>query len=141
MPQRLFYLFVIAFSCTQCAGIKQRHLAKVFAKKQRDTMETPYWKAMMEDTLSNFAATVHAFDSYWKNKKKPVLDEENEGKDIYNSNKKEDEELGNLDQVFDYKRFLAWKQKNQYRVKENGLIMTEYDILQQWKKEHADTTK
>ncbi|MBS3914961.1 MAG: hypothetical protein KG003_10700 [Bacteroidetes bacterium] len=139
MNRWVFLLFGVVFCLYACSHIQARRNAKEFTRRQQDTMQTAYWKTMMADTLVPFAATVSAFELYWKGKQRPIRDEDNEGENIFEREKKE-ENSGNLNEVYDYKKFLNWKQKNQYRIKENGMVMTEYDIIQQWKKDHSDTT-
>ncbi len=120
--------------------MKQKRLVKNLLKRQADTMQNPYWITMMDDTNNLYSQTISAFDLYWQNRKKPIEEDINEGKNIYNPEVKEDSAKGNLDYVFEYKRFIAWEQKNQYRIKPDGRIMTEYDILQQWKKSKQQDT-
>lgn len=137
MSRLIWFAVFIFILAVQCVGIKQKRAANKLAKRQADTMQTPYWKAMMDDTNSLYHLTISAFDLYWKNKKRPIRDEDNEGKDLFGQDK--DEELGNIDQVFDYKRFLNWKQKNQYKIKPDGRVMTSYDIIKLWKHDHLDS--
>jgi hypothetical protein len=139
MNRWVILLIVVAFFMCACSNIQARRNAKAFNRRQQDTMQTAYWKTMMEDTLVPFSATVSAFELYWKGKERPIRDEDNEGENIFERDKKE-ENSGNLNEVYDYKKYVNWKHKNQYRIKENGRVMTEYDIIQQWKKEHPDST-
>lgn len=131
---------MLTVALAACSGYKHRKQLKSLAKRQQDTMEHPYWKTMMDDTLATYASTVSAFELYWKDKKRPVRDEDNEGKNLFEKEKEEEEGgEGNYDEVFDYKRFLAWKQKSQNLIKPDGRVMTQYEILQEWKKRYTDT--
>lgn len=137
MIQRIGTALLVLFFIVQCSGIKQRQEAKRLVKRQADTMQHPYWIDMMDDTNSLYNSTLSAFNLYWKNKKRPVRDSDNEGQNLFGTN--QDDNLGNLDQVFNYKRFLNWKQKSQYMIKPNGKVMTAYDILTIWKQEQTDS--
>lgn len=129
------FLTILMFSC---AHYKQKQANRKLMERQLDTSNTPYWKTMMDDTLVPYASTVSAFDLYWKNKKRPIKDEINEGKDIFGGGSSNDIS-GNYDEVFEYKRFLQWKQKSQYKLKPDGRVMTDYELLQQWKKTKQDS--
>ncbi|MBL7810586.1 MAG: hypothetical protein JNL57_00065 [Bacteroidetes bacterium] len=140
---KLFGIFISMVFIASC-GIRENRGLSRLEKRQRDTMKNPYWIGMMDDTATIYAAAVSAFDLYWKNREKPVRDEDNEGQDLFSGDKDktpENKPPANLDLVYDYKRFLHWKQTNQYKLKEDGRVMTAWDILQQWKKEHSDTAR
>ncbi len=93
---------------------------------QQDTMHHAYWVKMMNDTNTNYYAAISAFDLFWKDKEKPVRDEDNEGQDIYGDDTTQQMKYG--DYVFQYKQFLHWKEVNKNLVKPDGKVMTPFEI-------------
>jgi hypothetical protein len=111
------------------------------AQKTKTKSPEPSWIAMMDDPNVNYYAAVKAFDTYWKNKEKPV--EEGDLFESVEDMAKEREiiekaiKMGKNDPAliyaFDYKRFLMWKNKVEPFVKPDGRIKNMDEIIADWK--------
>ena len=91
---------------------------------------------MMDSPNVNYYAAVRAFDLYWENREKPT-EPDGEGQDIFTPNK--GNETHPMEYIYEYKRFLDWKQRNKNLVKPDGTIMSGDEIIEQWKKSQSDT--
>ncbi len=114
-----------------CSGIVIAMLfysfnAKSQNKVKPDYSSYPYWIKMMDDTTANYFDAVLAFNTYWKDKQKPM--EENE----------RFEEAGMPDTVakkqripygFEYMKFKNWQMQIEPYVQDNGSILYPYQRL------------
>lgn len=106
-------------------------LQNVKAQDAKD--DTPEWIKMMDDPNVNYFEAVSAFNDYWKNKEKPVGEEE-----IFaakNSKIRENKEKEAMLYSFEYKKFLLWQKKNLAYVKSDGTLLTQDEKLEIWEKE------
>lgn len=134
-------LFIFALVNDSCKTKSHNHKIT----KHKDSLENyPYWIAMMSDPNVNYYKSVEAFEKYWEHRAKPTEDD-GEGKDIFGKDKskeeKEEEANRSIQYVYEYKQFLNWMQTNKNLVKPDGTIMTQEEILEQWKKRNSDTLK
>ena len=105
---------------------KNQKALQRFQKAQTDTMNTPYWIAMMYDSNANYYSTISAFELFWKNKARPVRDQDNEGRNIFGNDTAQD--MQNGEYVMEHKQYLHWKQTSQNLVKPDGKVMTPFEI-------------
>lgn len=128
-----------------------RHLALIMlglffcqlstAQKTKMKSPEPSWIAMMDDPNVNYYVAVKAFDSYWKNKEKPVEEGElfESAEDIAKEKEMMDKaiKMGKNDPAliyaFEYKRFLIWKNKVEPFVKPDGRIKNMDEVIADWK--------
>jgi hypothetical protein len=113
------------------------------SRAAKDTLELfPYWIAMMDSPGVNYARAVEAFDKYWEHREKPT-GEDGEARDIYGKEKtdkeREKESGRSVAYVYEYKRFLNWKERNKNLVKPDGTVMSAEELLEQWKNARNDT--
>ena len=115
------------------------------SKRSPDYNRHPYWIEMMDDTLSNYFTAIHAYDEFWKNREKPLDEEETMG--MKGATKKEEKEKGSwLKRLFgrdpekearkytyQCKRFEHWKIMMQPYVQEDGRILYPSERLEIWK--------
>ena len=141
---QVLLLFVFFFVLVNSACKTKSHRHKSLAK-QKDSLENyPLWIDMMNDPNVNYYKAVEAFNKYWEHRPKPTEDD-GEGKGIFGKDKskeeKEEEANRSIQYVYEYKQFLNWMQTNKNLVKPDGTIMTQEEILEQWKKQNTDTLK
>ena len=115
------------------------------SKKSPDYSRHPYWIEMMDDTLSNYFTAIHAYDEFWKNREKPLEEEETMG--MKGASKKEEKEkVSWLKRLFvrypekearkytyQCKRFEHWKIMMQPFVQVDGRILYPSERLEIWK--------
>jgi hypothetical protein len=89
----------------------------------------PYWIAMMDDPKINYYQAIDAFEKYWSNRERPT-EKDGEGIDIFEKDKKESEKKKPIEYVYEYKRFLNWKEKYKDLVKPDGTIMSQEEIIE-----------
>lgn len=121
----MFRIALLFLVLTACMSKNQKALQR-FQKAQTDTMNTPYWIAMMNDSNANYYSTISAFELFWKNKARPVRDQDNEGRNIFGNDTAQD--MQNGEYVMEYKQYLHWKQTSQNLVKPDGKVMTPFEI-------------
>ncbi len=118
----------------------------------------PSWVTMMDDPNVNYYDAVKAFNDYWKNKIKPVeedeLDESPSDKDprytrrqlrAMEREKEREEKLRRkltpndpaIKYAFEYKRFLHWQLEMEPHVKDDGHIKTMDERIGEWEKHKA----
>jgi len=139
---KLLIVCSIAFSVLSC---KSRDTVSHAVIEEVDTLTLfPYWIDMMNDSNVNYYDAVTAFDTYWENRVKPT-EEDGEAVDIFDKQKTPEqeaqEELRSIQYVYEYKQFLNWKQSNKNLVKPDGTILTQEEILKQWKKQTQERTR
>lgn len=93
---------------------------------------------MIDSPNVNFYAAVRAFDLYWKNRERPT-EPDGEGQDIFSPDAKLKQKP--TEYVYEYKRFLNWKERNKDLVKPDGTIMTGEEIIEYWKHMQQDTSQ
>lgn len=129
-PLRLLVLILLGLFLCQIAT----------AQKTNAKNPPPSWIAMMDDPNVNYYAAVKAFDSYWKNKEKPIEEGElfESAEDIAKEKEMMDKaiKMGKNDPAliyaFEYKRFLMWKNKVEPFVKPDGRIKNMDEIIAEW---------
>ncbi|TDE44340.1 hypothetical protein E0I26_08180 [Flavobacterium rhamnosiphilum] len=102
----------------------------------------PEWVKAMEDPNANYYQAVAAFDAYWKNKVKPIEEDEM----FETGGEKEKEEALREKRhhklkaddpaviyVYDYKRFQRWKVEMLPFVQADGRIQSMDDRVNDWK--------
>ncbi|TRX35463.1 hypothetical protein FNW52_10495 [Flavobacterium sp. ZT3R18] len=100
---------------------------------QKTQENIPEWIKMMNDPNVVYFDAVSNFDNYWKNKEKPVGEEEIfEAKDSKIRNAKNEEIIP---YTFEYKKFILWQKINLAFVKKDGTILTQKERLEMWEKE------
>lgn len=102
-------------------------------KAQETKHETPEWIKMMDNPNVNYIEAVSNFNEYWKNKDKPVGEEE-----IFDTKKSKIEENKEKEAIlysFEYKKFLLWQKKNLVYVKSDGTLLTQDEKLEIFEKE------
>ncbi|MEI7977682.1 MAG: hypothetical protein WCI53_02455 [Bacteroidota bacterium] len=100
------------------------------ASKNIDTLSNfPYWIAMMDDPKANYYLAIDAFEKYWSDRERPT-EKDGEGIDIFEKDKKESEKKKPIELVYEYKRFLNWKEKYKDLVKPDGTIMSQEEIIE-----------
>jgi hypothetical protein len=100
---------------------------------QKNEENIPEWIKMMNDPNVVYFDAVSNFDKYWKNKEKPVEEEEIfEAKDSKIRNAKSEEIIL---YAFEYKKFILWQKMNLAFVKKDGTILTQKERLEMWEKE------
>jgi hypothetical protein len=100
---------------------------------QKFANETPEWIKMMNDPNVNYFDAVSNFNKYWKNKEKPVEEEE-----IFaakNSKIRENKEQEAILYSFEYKKFILWQKTNLAYVKKDGTLLSHNERLEIWEKE------
>ncbi len=128
--------------------------AKTQAQKSARYYERhPAWIAMMDDSTTNYFEAVKAFDLYWKDKERPLEEEElmeNGGANTVEKvgeskrdKKEEHEHLAwkndeeHMQMAFYYKRFMDWKLEAEAFVQSNGHVLTLYERRMIWEKDHG----
>lgn len=110
-------------------------------KENADYGKYPYWISMMHDPAVNYFDALEAYDAFWKNREKPVLEEEElmgTGADAANEhrqklNKRELREQQELQQyAYDVKYFEHWKRSVEPYVQSDGRILSSDERLQIW---------
>jgi hypothetical protein len=139
---KLLIVCSLAFSVLSC---KSRTTDSNIVLEEVDTLTLfPYWIDMMNDSNVNYYDAVTAFDTYWENRVKPT-EKDGEAVDIFDKQKtpeqKAQEELRSVEYVYEYKKFLNWKQSNKNLVKPDGTILTQEEILEQWEKQTQERTR
>jgi|TARA_B110000902_G_scaffold90400_2_gene107475 hypothetical protein len=129
-------ILIILFSC------KSPNTAIVSEIPQEDTLALyPYWIDMMSDSNVNYYEVVNAFDTYWENRIPPT-EKDGEAQDIFDKDKTPEQEANEnartTEFVFEYKKFLNWKQTNKNLVKPDGTIMSDQEVLEQWKQQQQE---
>jgi hypothetical protein len=124
---------------------KSKSAANTIDIQQVDTLTLhPYWIDMMNDSNINYYEAVNAFDKYWENRTPPT-EKDGEAQDLFDKPKTPEQEAEQLTRstefVFQYKKFLNWKQTHKNLVKPDGTIMTQEEILEQWEKQNKDRTR
>ncbi len=100
---------------------------------QKKEKEIPNWIEMMNNPDINYFEAVTSFDNYWKNREKPI--EENEIFVAKNSKVREIKSPEALQYSFEYKKFIFWKRKTLPFVKKDGTIMTKEEQIELWENE------
>ena len=117
-------------------------------KTKVDYANNPVWIKMMNDTSVNYNEAKKAFNEFWKNKEKPV-EEEEIFKTAKSSKSKKDIEIKvrkakSSDAVkysFEYKRFLNWQREVAPYVQPDGHILNTDErikLFEQEKKNRED---
>ena len=132
----------LAFAVLSCKS--PNTVSSVVIEKVDTLTLFPYWIDMMNDSNVNYYDAVTAFDTYWENRVKPTEDD-GEAVDIFDKQKtpkqEAEDKLRSVEYVYEYKQFLHWKQSNKNLVKPDGSILTNEEILEQWKKQTEDRTR
>ncbi len=101
----------------------------------------PYWVNAMDDPDANYYKAVSDFNAFWKNKIRPIEEDE-----LFETGGEKDREealrerkqgkLRNSDAAviyaFEYKRFMHWKNDAEHLVKPDGHIKSVEDRLKEW---------
>ncbi|MDF2188398.1 hypothetical protein [Paraflavitalea sp. CAU 1676] len=117
-----------------CTAFSQRLHAQ-----QPDSTKLPNWVKMMDDPKVNYFEAVKAFETYWKDKTKPV--EEKEVFSNYTQKKvvtirKTEREA--KEYAFEYKKFLFWQQQTLPYVQPDGSILSTEERLRIFEQEKKD---
>ena len=107
----------------------------------RDNPVKPAWITMMDDPNVNYYEAVKQFDQYWKNRAKPVVENEM-FESVEDEKKKEEvkrkkETLNENDPAklyaFEYKKFLWWMRQTEPFVEPDGRIKSMDERVKEWK--------
>ena len=101
----------------------------------------PAWIAMMDDPNVNYYEAVKQFDQYWKNRVKPVVEndmfESAEDEHKKEEVKRKKERLSDTDPAklyaFEYKKFLWWMRQTEPFVQPDGRIKSMDERVKEWK--------
>ncbi|NML72023.1 hypothetical protein HHL23_19815 [Chryseobacterium sp. RP-3-3] len=118
------FLFLFAFQMTLAQG---------------ETSEIPQWIKMMDDPNASYYQTVKSFEDYWKDREKPV--EENE---IFRDKEAKIRKYKNKETpkyAFEYKKFMNWRKKTFPFVQDDGRILTKDERMEIWEKERRNRNK
>lgn len=107
--------------------------------QQPDYASKPHWIKMMEDSSVNYFEAVKAFNTYWKDRSKPV--EEKEIFSNYNQRKittvrKTEREA--KEYAIEYKKFLNWQRETLPYVQADGRILSREERLRIFEKEKQE---
>ena len=96
------------------------------------------WVNGIDDPNVNYYKMLESFEAYWDGKIKPT-DNHGEAKNIYKDedspeNSRKDG-VNKNDYVYEYKRFLNWKQRTMNLVKPDGSIMSTEEIYNNWQQQ------
>ena len=111
------------------------------AKSTLEYEKFPHWISMMHDPNVNYFEAVAAYDAFWKNHEKPVLEEEElmengivavkEHRQKLNKRElREQQELQKY--AYDVKYFEHWKRTVAPYVQDDGRILSSDERLQIW---------
>lgn len=120
-------VFLFAGNATHARQNPTGSLQKNFLLSQRDTI--PRWVEMMRDEKANYHEALKAFNEFWKDREKPVEEDEIFGRKAGN---KEQRMMANPDTrkyAFEYKRFLNWKRAVAPFVQPDGRILDKEEQL------------
>lgn len=106
----------------------------------------PEWVAMIDNPNTNYFEAVNAFDSFWKNRVKPLdeMEEGDEAKEEAREFKRYVKrmtvsERNYFDQLcYHYKRFKRWQQDVLPYVQDSGRILTQEEMTNIWKKQQDE---
>ena len=134
MIAAVFFTTVI---CSNSSSAQKKIETKSETASTFDYSKEPVWIKMIDDPNANYYEAIKAYDLYWKDKIKPIKEE-----DILNEklNEKEKEEYELLEKqiaamtpaekneydlmVYQCKRFSTWKRESLPFVQEDGHILT-----------------
>jgi hypothetical protein len=135
-------VFLFAGNATHARENPANSHQRNFRLCQTDTI--PRWVEMMKDEKVNYHEAVKAFDEFWKNKEKPV--EENEIFEGKAGNRKQ-RVVANPDTrkyAFEYKKFLNWKRAVSPFVQPDGRILDKEEqlrLMEEEKRMRAEATQ
>jgi len=131
---------VLLFSICATTGKAQ----KTPALSPKNQAPDPAWIKMMDDPNVNYNEAVKAFDAYWKNRTKPVEEDER----FETGGEKEKEEALHrkrqrgltkddpaIKYVYEYKRFLHWEMEMEPFVQPDGHIKSMDTRINEWKQQ------
>lgn len=103
--------------------------------QQKKPSPVPKWVTMMNDPDVNYYEAVREFDDFWKNKEKPIEED-----DVFSDkeNNRSTKKVTGPDAVkyrFEYKKFLNWKRENAAYVKADGHILSAEEKLHLFEEE------
>ena len=141
-----FYTIVLCLLLTMAGSVAAQNLysdkkGSTAAKVKSDYEKYPYWINMMRDPAVNYFDALEAYEAFWRNQEKPVLEEEElmgSGADKANEhrqklNKRELREQQELQQyAYDVKYFEHWKRSVEPYVQSDGRILSSDERLQIW---------
>lgn len=111
------------------------------ATDKKDYAKYPYWISMMHDPNVNYFEAKIAYDEFWRNREKPVLEEEElmeygviavreEQSKLRKREIREQQELRKY--AYDVKYFEHWQRTVEPYVQEDGRILSAEEKLQIW---------
>jgi hypothetical protein len=116
--------FVLAMSFQSCNTSKN-----VTAIKEKEKLSDTAWIAMMDNPNTNYNKAVENFETFWKDKRKPI--EEGKLFEEAGKNEKDDSEKAHTDTnepavkyFFEYKKFKQWQRDVSAFVQADGSILT-----------------
>ena len=130
-------VFFIAVFCCNHVSAQKKSAQTSETLTIADYSKEPVWIKMIDDPNTNYYEAIKAFDMYWKDRIKPIKEE-----DILNEklNEKEEREYKILEKqlatmtpaekneydlmVYQCKRFSNWKRESLPYVQEDGRILT-----------------
>ncbi|HPI54144.1 MAG TPA: hypothetical protein PLU10_05590 [Chitinophagaceae bacterium] len=117
----------------------------LFAQETKETnyQNNPVWIQMMEDPHANYFEAVNAFNLYWENREKPIVEDElfsanqeDKMKDNFIASKRSEKNESNQDFAFAYKKFKRWQITNASLIHEDGTLLTPEERIERWKLQH-----
>lgn len=111
---------------------------------KKDYSDFPYWIKMTDDPKVNYLEAVNAYNEYWKDKEKPLMEQElldkkeDDAKGLRKklSRKEKKKQIEAAQMAYDCKRFERWKAKVFPYVQEDGRILTPEERLEIWRKQN-----
>lgn len=97
--------------------------------QQSKTDEKPAWIRMMNDSTVNYFTAVKAFNDFWKDKEKPVEEDETFEANAKKEKRRSPKEKYAEKYAFEYKKFLNWQRSVLPYVQPDGHIFTPYERL------------
>lgn len=116
-----------------------------------DFKEKPLWINMMEDSTANYYIAIQAYNEYWKDRLKPMEEEDMISEIMSKKEEKEreknerkiaklkPEQRNEFDRMkYETKRFENWKKEVLPFVQEDGRILTINERIEIWNKQQLE---
>lgn len=133
------HLLFIGIFLLSCTALRAQSMDK---KTQKYYASNPVWIEMMKNPNVNFFEVNAAFETYWANREKPELENEEAGEHkeeersflskIFKSEKEEEAERNEY--AFAYKQYLKWRIEVEPFVQPDGRILSAEEQHEVWEK-------